>query len=61
MSHKPLKRKKAESGRCTDARSHLDVGILSVDIGLGEVREVVQIQDEGAGAVPVYVAAFCPG
>lgn len=32
---------KARRGRCTDTHGHLYVGILSVDVGLGEVGEVV--------------------
>lgn len=32
---------KARWGRCTDTHGHLYVGILSVDVGLGEVGEVV--------------------
>lgn len=49
------------AGRCTDTHDHLDVGVLSIDVGFGEVREVVQIQEEGSGAVSVDVAALCPG
>lgn len=52
---------KARRGRCTDARIHLDVGILPVDVGLGEVGEVVQVQDKRPRAVPVHVAALSPG
>lgn len=48
-------------GRCTDTHGHLYVGILSVDVGLGEVGEVVQVQDERPGAVPVHAAALSPG
>lgn len=47
--------------RCTDTHGHLYVGVLPVDVGLGEVREVVQVQEKRPGTVPVHVAALGPG
>lgn len=42
MSHKRMKASE-HAGRCTDTHDHLYVGILSVDVGFGEVGEIVQI------------------
>lgn len=62
MSYKRVKASKhTGTGRCTDTHGHLYVGILSIDIGFGEVGEVVQIEEESSRAVPMYVAALCPG
>lgn len=43
-----------------DTRGHLYVGVLAADVGLGEVGEIVQIQEEGSGAVPAHAAALPP-
>lgn len=45
---------------CADTRGHLYVGVLAADVGLGEVGEVVQIQEERSGAVPADAAALRP-
>lgn len=45
---------------CADTRGHLYVGVLAADVGLGEVGEIVEIQEEGSGAVPAYAAALRP-
>lgn len=60
MSHKWVKASK-RTGRCTDTHHHLYVGVLSIEVGFGEVGEIVQIQQEGARTVSVNVAAFGPG
>lgn len=39
---------------------HLYVGVLAADVGLGEVGEVVQIQEERSGTVPAYAAPLRP-
>lgn len=52
---------KSMKAGASDTHGHLDVGILPVDVGLGEVGEVVQVQEEGPGAVPVHAAALSPG
>lgn len=45
---------------CADTHGHLYVGVLPADVGLGEVGEIVQIQEEGSWAVPVYAAPLRP-
>lgn len=60
MSYKRVKASKRTS-RFADTHGHLYIGILSIDVSFGEVGEVVQIQEESSRAVPVYVAALCPG
>lgn len=43
-----------------DTHGHLYVGVLAADVGLGEVGEIVQIQEERSGAVPAYAAPLRP-
>lgn len=40
--------------------THLYVGVLAADVSLGEVGEVVQIQEEGPGPVPAHGAPRRP-
>lgn len=60
MSHGREDASKRRWQVCTDTRGHLYVGVLAADVGLGEVGEIVEIQEEGSGAVPVYAAAMRP-
>lgn len=60
MSHGRENASKRREQACADTRGHLYVGVLAADVGLGEVGEIVQIQEEGSGAVPACAAPLRP-